>query len=60
MAKTVYSVLFFCLIAGLFTLTLAETETPSEEEENEEIDDEKLEYAKGSLCTYCDYCKVSL
>jgi len=24
----------------------------------EKVDDTKLEYAKGSLCKYCDYCKV--
>lgn len=28
-------------------------------EEHVEVDSEKLEYAKGSVCGYCTYCKVS-
>lgn len=27
-------------------------------EDGEEMTKEQLEYAKGSLCGYCDYCKV--
>ena len=27
--------------------------------ENVDIDEEKLEYAKGSMCSYCNYCQVS-
>ena len=29
-----------------------------EDKEKEEVDDEKLTYAKGSVCKYCDYCQV--
>ena len=28
------------------------------EQEGKELDKEALEYQKGSLCGYCDYCKV--
>ena len=34
-----------------------ETEA-AEKEEEVAVDEEKLSYAKGSLCQYCDYCKV--
>ena len=30
-----------------------------ETEEVPKVDDKQLEYAKGSLCQYCGYCKVS-
>ena len=29
------------------------------EDHDVKVDEDKLEYAKGSLCRYCDYCRVS-
>ena len=31
-----------------------------DEATGEKLDEKQLEYAKGSLCGYCDYCKVSI
>ncbi|XP_052769899.1 sarcoplasmic reticulum histidine-rich calcium-binding protein-like [Mya arenaria] len=47
----VFSVfIVFCHSAG--------TEKVKEmDQEEAKVDEEKLEYAKGSLCTYCDHCK---
>jgi len=33
--------------------------TKEMEQEEVKVDGEKLEYAKGSACGYCSYCKVS-
>lgn len=33
-------------------------ETKSVNSEGENAKEQDLEYAKGSLCGYCDYCKV--
>ena len=32
----------------------------TEKEEDVKVDEEKLTYAKGSLCGYCDYCEVNI
>lgn len=46
-------ILFISFCCLLVFADNKEAETVNEE------DIEKAEYAKGSLCTYCDYCKVS-
>ena len=50
----------FCCLLGLTAVVLV-CSAPEEDRERAEevdVDDEKLDYAKGSLCGYCDYCKV--
>ena len=41
-------------------LVSAADEEVQEEAKVEDVDPEKLDYAKGSLCGYCEYCAVSL
>lgn len=36
-------------------MTIAESS-----DEKEKVDPEKVEYAKGSVCGYCEYCKVPM
>lgn len=33
-------------------------ETQESAEDHVEVDSSKIEYAKGSVCGYCSYCKV--
>ena len=47
------------LFFGLFGLALI-VAVFAEVEEKVDVDEEKLDYAKGSLCGYCDYCKVCI
>ncbi|ELT99494.1 hypothetical protein CAPTEDRAFT_222340 [Capitella teleta] len=52
----------FCEIGAflLFSLSLlvcVNAETDEDQVEAQEMNEEMLEYAKGSLCNYCDYCK---
>ena len=39
-------------------IAVAYSDKISDEQPGEDVKPEKLEYAKGSLCKYCDYCKV--
>ena len=56
-----YSRLLVGLLAVcLFCLVTSDEPKPAETEEEVNIEEEKLEYAKGSLCGYCDYCKVGV
>lgn len=35
--------------------------TPDEDSaDSEPVDEEKVEYARGSVCGYCTYCKVNI
>ena len=45
------------LFLSLYTVAVFADGEEAEEVAEEEI--KKAEYAKGSLCGYCDYCKVS-
>lgn len=45
----------------LFCIAYAAAEEGNKEEQGEEknkVHEETLTYAKGSVCGYCDYCKV--
>ena len=54
--KASWNALFYCFIFGL-AIQIVTSEDQTEEEEVE-IDEGKLDYAKGSMCGYCEYCKV--
>lgn len=45
-------------MCGLVKSAEADSETVAEPAKEEKVDEQKLEYAKGSVCGYCDYCKV--
>ena len=47
----------FCTVILTSCVTGEVKETKDESAPN--VDEENLTYAKGSLCGYCDYCKVS-
>ena len=49
-----------CIFLAILSFSLASQDANVKEMEQEEVsvDSEKLEYAKGSMCGYCDYCKV--
>ena len=56
---------FTAILLGLLVVSICyvsaateEKEETNKEDEDVKPDDEKLKYAKGSLCGYCDYCKV--
>lgn len=52
------SVVFIILGTG-FSIGVASEDTESKSDrQNVQVDDKKLDYAKGSICSYCDYCKV--
>ena len=53
--KSILIYAFFFLY--LFTLVYG-TEKDAKEGETADLDEEKLEYARGSVCRYCEYCKV--
>jgi len=43
----------------LLLVVNAEESAQKEADENlVEVDEEKLDYAKGSVCGYCQYCEV--
>lgn len=48
------------ILLAILSFSLADENANTKEMEQEEVkvDSEKLEYAKGSICGYCDYCKV--
>jgi hypothetical protein len=50
-----------CIFFAFLSISLASKDANVKEMEQEkvDVDSEKLEYAKGSLCGYCDYCKVN-
>ncbi|XP_076099565.1 uncharacterized protein LOC143069021 [Mytilus galloprovincialis] len=50
MAQTLFSSLLLCL----FLIAFCIADSPKEDVK---VDDEKVEYAKGSVCGYCSYCK---
>ena len=62
--KTTKSLLFSAIFVALMLLSFVASEGEEakaiEKEEDVKVDEEKLTYAKGSLCGYCDYCKVNL
>lgn len=51
MAQNFFISLLFCL----FVIACCIADNPKEDVK---VDDEKVEYAKGSVCGYCSYCKV--
>ncbi|XP_013390384.1 sarcoplasmic reticulum histidine-rich calcium-binding protein [Lingula anatina] len=59
--KSTFLLIIFILstffVVGLAKDDKKEDEAQSKEAENVKVDEEKLKYAKGSLCNYCDYCK---
>ncbi|KAL3873566.1 hypothetical protein ACJMK2_036664 [Sinanodonta woodiana] len=52
-------VLLVVLALLVFLNVVLSSEEPSSnvDTKEEKIDDQKLEYAKGSVCGYCSYCK---
>lgn len=48
--------LYTFFLICLFTLVFG-AEKDAVEGETAEMDEEKLEYARGSVCRYCEYCK---
>ncbi|VDH93572.1 Hypothetical predicted protein [Mytilus galloprovincialis] len=50
MAQNLFISLLFCL----FVIACCIADSPKEDVK---VDDEKVEYAKGSVCGYCSYCK---
>ena len=57
--KSIKFVVFGALLFAFIGIALSEDTDEVKSEDNDvEVDKEKLEYAKGSLCVYCDYCKV--
>ena len=55
-----FSVIFLSLALVCTVASEKEGAKATEEGEEVKVDEEKLSYAKGSLCGYCDYCKVIL
>ena len=53
MVKLMY--IYMCVV--MFSL-LAMTRGEAEKQDSDTVDQEKVDYAKGSVCQYCDYCKV--
>lgn len=53
--KLKIALIFACLAVCLVEETISEE---LKEKADETVDETKLTYAKGSLCRYCDYCKV--
>ncbi|XP_074652615.1 uncharacterized protein LOC141906988 [Tubulanus polymorphus] len=56
MSRPFDSVYLLFLALFLF-LTLAFAAEIRDEEATPTVDDQSLQYAKGSACNYCDYCK---
>ena len=57
MARWMLNILFLCVFVPV--LIIGDSDEPiKDEQEPGEVKPEVLEYAKGSLCGYCDYCKV--
>ncbi|XP_052106197.1 sarcoplasmic reticulum histidine-rich calcium-binding protein-like [Mytilus californianus] len=50
MAQNFFISLLFCLALIAFCIA-------GSPKEDVKVDDEKVEYAKGSVCGYCSYCK---
>ena len=48
------------LIISLLCYVSSDSAKKDGKEDEVKVEDAKLEYAKGSLCQYCDYCKVNL
>lgn len=53
-------ILFTTIFIGLLVISFASNneDKPESKDNGVEVDQEKLEYTKGSLCNYCKYCKV--
>lgn len=47
------------LIVFVFCSVFCENPEQKKSEEEVKVDSKKLEYAKGSACQYCEYCKVN-
>lgn len=66
MKKVSTRLLFILFVATAVKLNVADgdsKESPDEESaevqsEDVTVDEAKVEYAKGSVCGYCTYCKV--
>ncbi|CAD5113649.1 DgyrCDS2810 [Dimorphilus gyrociliatus] len=41
----------------IFSFASSAEDKPESEDSSVEVDQDKLEYTKGSLCNYCKYCK---
>ena len=50
--------LYLILSVFIVLCALVAYSESTEDSKDAGVDPEKLEYAKGSLCRYCDYCKV--
>lgn len=50
-------IFFVGFIVVSFALAADNADSSSEKDK---VDAEKVEYAKGSVCGYCEYCKVNL
>ncbi len=55
--------MFVCLLLATFSLVVYcnegdNSQTKESNKNSEEVSEEQLTYAKGSMCGYCDYCKV--
>ena len=56
---TLQSILLLSILLGFLRLSTA-GQGASQEEEEIVVDEEKVSYAKGSVCGYCEYCKVRI
>ena len=60
--KSTLAIMLLCIAVSLAKKAkdedVAAPPAPMESDEAE-VDPEKLDYAKGSVCGYCPYCKVS-
>ena len=55
-------ILYICVFISISLVLVSADNEQAEGSQNEEdvkVDEEKLEWAKGSLCGYCEYCKVT-
>ena len=52
--------LYLFLTFTVVCVLTAEENVAEMEEDPIVVDQEKVDYAKGSLCGYCDYCKVKI
>ena len=57
--KATLALFLFVSLSWLCVNCEDKADEPVVEQEIPEEDVQKAEYAKGSLCGYCDYCKVS-
>ena len=49
-----------CLLATVLIVSVADSEKSDDKKgKGTTVDEEKVEYAKGSVCQYCEYCEVN-